>query len=142
MTLTILRRVGLLGAAVTFALASGPTRSETAEITTVEIVIKHSRFTPSTLNVELGSQMKFVIVNRDPIDHELIIGDLGVQQRHEEGSEPAHGDIPGEVTVPAGETRQTTYFFPHPVPHPGQLLFGCHYPGHYAYGMRGVILVA
>lgn len=133
----MIKRLCLLLAAGVF-LASSPVHSDSIQRQTVEIVIKHSRFVPGTIKVAPGTNVTFAITNRDPIDHELIIGDEGVQLRHERGSEPLHGDIPGEVTVLAGETKQTTYFFTQP----GQLLFGCHYPGHYAYGMRGVILVA
>lgn len=133
----MIKRFGLLVAAGVFVLASAPVRTDSTDLRTIRMAIKHSRFTPGEFQVEPGTQVRFVIINRDPIDHELIIGDDGVQQRHERGSEPLHGDIPGEVTVLAGETKQTTYFFPRP----GELLFGCHYPGHYAYGMRGVIRV-
>ena len=45
--------------------------------------------------------------------------------------------MPGEISVPAGAVVTTTY---HLGP-PGQLLYGCHLPGHWAYGMRGVIRV-
>jgi uncharacterized cupredoxin-like copper-binding protein len=41
------------------------------------------------------------------------------------------------MTVPAGETATTTYTFADP----GELIIGCHLPGHYAYGMRAVVRV-
>lgn len=135
--MNLLQRVGLVISGGVLALASAPVRSDSADLRTIGIAIKHSRFAAGEIRVELGTQVKLVITNLDPIDHELIIGDEGVQLRHEGGSEPYHGDIPGEVTVLAGETEETTYFFTEP----GELIFGCHYPGHYAYGMRGVILV-
>lgn len=81
--------------------------------------------------------MTFVIENTDPIDHEFIVGDQQVQDRHEKGTEPHHGTRPGEVSIPAGETRSTTYVFDEP----GRLLVGCHLPTHYDYGMRGDIVV-
>ena len=39
--------------------------------------------------------------------------------------------------MPAGAVVTTTYRFDGP----GRLLYGCHLPGHWAYGMRGEIRV-
>ncbi len=104
---------------------------------TVEITVRHSRFEPATIHAVRGETVRFVIRNLDPIDHEFILGDQGVQRRHETGTEPHHGAVPGEVSVPAGETRTTVYAFTSP----GELPFGCHLPGHWAYGMRGAVLI-
>jgi len=113
-----------------------PAQADSAGPRTVEIRLRHSRFEPSTIQAEAGETLRFVIVNTDPIDHEFIVGDRAVQELHEGGTEAYHDPGPGEVTVLAGETVTTTYAFD------GQdLLFGCHVPGHYAYGMRGVVLV-
>jgi uncharacterized cupredoxin-like copper-binding protein len=79
-----------------------------------------------------------VIVNSDPIDHEFILGDEQVQRVHEEGTEAHHAPRPGEVSVPAGETVVTTYTFPKIS---GALIFGCHLPSHYDFGMRGTVTV-
>lgn len=104
---------------------------------TVQVTVHHSRFLPATLVVRRGATVRFVVTNLDPIDHELIIGDAEVQHRHETGTEPSHGAVPGEVSVAPGETAVTTYTFSQP----GVVLLGCHAPGHYAYGMRGRVLV-
>jgi uncharacterized cupredoxin-like copper-binding protein len=104
---------------------------------TVAITIHHSRFLPAHLEVAPGTTVRFVLRNTDPIDHEFILGDEEVQARHETGSEPQHGAIPGEVSVPAGGEASTTYTFTRP----SILLIGCHLPGHYAYGMRGSVRV-
>jgi len=100
--------------------------------------MRHSRFGPSHFVVRRGATVRFVITNADPIDHELILGDEGVQRRHETGTEPAHGSVPGEVSVPAGMTAETRYTFSRA----GVVLIGCHARGHYEYGMRGWVLVA
>jgi uncharacterized cupredoxin-like copper-binding protein len=105
---------------------------------TVEITIRHSRFDPSVIDAAAGETVRFVIHNLDPIAHEFILGDDQVQDRHENGTEPHHGTVPGEVSVPAGETRATTFAFGAL----GDLPYGCHLPGHWAYGMRGTVLVA
>jgi uncharacterized cupredoxin-like copper-binding protein len=104
---------------------------------TVEITMRHSKFLPARFVVRRGATIRFVVTNADPVDHEIIIGDEAVQRRHETGTEAEHGTVPGEVTVPAGTTAETTFTFSRP----GILLVGCHAPGHYAYGMRGRVMV-
>ena len=103
----------------------------------VHVKLRFSRFVPDHFEFEAGTTVTFVVENRDPIDHEFLIGDEEVQQAHEEGTEKHHGAKPGEISVPAGKTRTTTYTFEEP----GTLLIGCHLPTHYDYGMRGDIVV-
>jgi uncharacterized cupredoxin-like copper-binding protein len=116
------------------ALASCVPGAEARE-RTIEISIRHSRFSPERLEIERGTTVRFVVHNRDPIAHEFIVGDEHVQLVHENGTEKHHGAKPGEVSIPAGRTRSTIYTFSGSA----DLIFGCHLPGHYAYGMRGVI---
>jgi uncharacterized cupredoxin-like copper-binding protein len=105
---------------------------------TVEITVHHSRFSVAELHVRPGETVRFVLRNTDPIPHELIVGDRSVQDVHELGTEAHHADRPGEVSVAPGATAFTTYRFG---PAGGRLLFGCHLPGHWDYGMRGTITV-
>ena len=106
---------------------------------TVELTVHHSKFSVDELHVRTGETIRFVIRNTDPIPHELIVGDQSVQDVHEVGTEAHHADRPGEVSVAPGATAVTTYRFG---PAGGRLLFGCHLPGHWAYGMKGTITVA
>ncbi len=107
-------------------------------VRTVEITIHYSHFDPSTLEFAPGTTVRFVVRNTDPIDHEFIVGNAEVQEIHELGTEAHHQPRPGEMSIPAGTTRTTTYRFTQP----GLLIFGCHLPQHYAYGMRGTVTVA
>jgi uncharacterized cupredoxin-like copper-binding protein len=128
----------LVGAGVATAagwLGDGTTPPGTR---TVHIRIHFSRFDPSHIEIQPGQTIRFVVENTDPIDHEFIVGDEQVQQAHEAGTEAHHPPRPGEISIAPGETVVTTVTFPSA----GSLLFGCHLPGHYAYGMRGVITVA
>ena len=100
---------------------------------TVVVEIDHSRFNVPPLTVAEGTKVTFVVVNRDPINHELIVGPPDVHDRHRDGTERRHRPAPGEVSVPALERRVTTYTFDEP----GPVEFACHLPGHYDYGMRG-----
>lgn len=105
---------------------------------TVHLVIEHSRFDHQRIAVRPGTTVTFVVENRDPINHELIVGDEGVHARHRSGNEPAHPPVPGEVTVGPGQTATTTYRFDQR----GPVRFACHLPGHLEYGMEGVVVVA
>jgi len=118
----------LLGACGGSASASDETRT---------IRIEHSAFRPGSLEVNAGETVRFVVVNDDPIDHEFLIGDLDGQATHESGSEAHHGDKPGEISVAALSSAETTFTFGAP----GRIYFGCHLPGHYAFGMKGAIHV-
>lgn len=104
---------------------------------TVDLVVRNSRFTPDEVQVRAGSTIRFTVRNDDPIDHEFIVGDGAVHERHRYGTEPHHGEVPGEVSVAAGETASTTFRFDAP----GEYVFACHLPGHFDYGMRGVVRV-
>ncbi len=120
-------------------LAAGLTAcSSSGEERTIVLDVHHSRFSATELQVRPGETVRFVIRNTDPIPHELIVGDQAVQDAHEHGTEAHHDARPGEVSVAPGATAETTYRFGH---QPAQLLFGCHLPGHWAYGMKGTIRV-
>ena len=125
----------LAAATVALALVAGAGCSARGGERTVTIDVHHSRFSVEELHVRRGETVRFVLRNSDPIPHELIVGDQSVQDRHEAGGEAHHGDRPGEVSVAPGATAFTTYRFDRP----GRMLFGCHLPGHWAYGMRGTI---
>jgi uncharacterized cupredoxin-like copper-binding protein len=104
---------------------------------TIEIEIHYSHFTPATLTVPAGVPIRFVIVNTDPIDHEWIVGDAAVHERHRNGTELQHGARPTEQSIAAGRTVETVITFPTP----GVLTYVCHLPGHEAYGMVGTLVV-
>jgi uncharacterized cupredoxin-like copper-binding protein len=104
---------------------------------TVEIPIHYSHYLRTEVTVRTGVPVTFVLRNTDPIDHEWIVGDAAVHERHRTGTEPFHASRPTEVTIPAGTTRATTVTFNTP----GTYLYICHLPGHEAYGMVGTLIV-
>ena len=118
-------------------LAASGCSAEAPVETSVDVSIRFSRFQPDHFEFAAGSTVTFVVTNHDPIDHEFLIGDEHVQRVHEQGTEAHHGAKPGEISIPAGGTRATTYTFDEP----GRTLIGCHLPGHYDYGMRGDVEV-
>ena len=131
-------RAGLVAAALLLGACTPPAAAGgDGSPLTVVLTARHSRFTPATLEVPVGEAVQFVVRNQDPIDHELIVGDQDVHDRHEGGTEPYHPPRPGEVTVPAGAEAATTFVFDEV----GTVVFACHLPGHFAYGMRGEVRV-
>ena len=106
-------------------------------LVTVQLDVRHSRFSPRVVRVRPHTDVRFVVVNHDPIGHELIVGSAEVHSRHEHGTEPAHDPRPGEVSVAAGARASTTFGFHEP----GTVRYACHLPGHLAYGMQGRVVV-
>lgn len=130
----------VVGAVLSFALicsSCGGSAGGGASDQRVRVTIRNSRFVPDHFDFKLGTTVTFVVENTDPIDHEFLIGDAVAQQAHEDGTEAHHGAKPGELSIPLGETRSTTFTFDRP----GTILIGCHLPTHYAFGMRGDITI-
>ena len=123
--------LGVAGMAAALADVPGPGP------VTIEIPIRYSSFERDGLTVRAGSPVTFVLRNGDPIDHEWIVGDTAVHERHRTGTEPAHASRPTEVTIRAGTVATTTVTFTKP----GTYLYICHLPGHEAYGMVGTVRV-
>ena len=72
---------GLIFVAGLAVIAVDPAAASTDR---VEIHVRYSRFEPSTL-VPHGRPITFVLINDDPIDHEWLIGDEQMHERHRTG---------------------------------------------------------
>ena len=122
---------------------AGPSNATSAPIgpgaVTVTITIEHSHFSPDRLSVRPGTTVRFVIVNRDPIGHEFIVGDAELHRRHEAGTEPVHPPRPGEVSIAAETTAETTFGFDGSGA--DAVVYACHLPGHFRYGMAGEVAI-
>jgi uncharacterized cupredoxin-like copper-binding protein len=134
-----LSRLYLIACALAMSLVLGTAGAVAKQrtrpsIPTAHLTIHYSRFTPADLHLPPGPVI-VLVHNTDPIGHELIIGDSAVQDLHERGTD-AHHDGPGEMTVPPGAVVRVHYTMR------STTLFGCHLPGHYAYGMRGRMILA
>jgi len=99
------------------------------------------RFNPGDIVAEEGETIAFTVTNSGVVPHEFVIGDEEVQEEHENEmavGEDGHGDEETyAVEVAPGETRTLVYTFEET----GDLLYGCHVPGHYEAGMKGTITV-
>ena len=132
------RRLGLAAiSAVAGATIAVAVVSAAAGPGPIEIDVRFSRYSTSAITVPAGRPITFLLRNEDPIDHEWIVGDAALHERHRNGTEPVHDSRPTEVTIPALSSRTTTVTFTTP----GQFLYICHLPGHEAYGMVGVLTV-
>ncbi|HZD67636.1 MAG TPA: cupredoxin domain-containing protein [Actinomycetes bacterium] len=132
----LLVAAGLLLTAGSLLLQVG--RAPAATQRTVVITMRHTHFQPGVVRVAPGTTVRFVLRNSDPIDHEFIVGDEAVHQRHRVGRERHHhGDVPGEISVPSGTQASTTFRFDRP----GRFAYVCHLPGHEEYGMVGAVEV-
>ena len=136
------RRRGLLGLALGLGVATATALGAAAvarshDPVEIPITIHWSHFEPSAVTVPLGRPITFVITNTDPIDHEWIVGDAALHQRHRTGTEPVHNARPTEVSIPALSERRTTVTFTSTA----ALQYICHLPGHEAYGMVGTVTI-
>ena len=133
----------LTGGLVAAAGGSGPDDPDTTTAplgpgrVTVSLHVEHTRFSEGRIEVRPGTEVRFVVVNDDPINHELIVGPEEVHDIHEAGHHASHPPVPGEISVGPGTEAETTYRFDQP----GEVVFACHLPGHFAYGMHGVVEV-
>jgi uncharacterized cupredoxin-like copper-binding protein len=130
------KRLAVLLIAFVPALASCGTGTVVGPLR-IEIDIHYSHYVQSAITVPAGRAVTFVLRNDDPIDHEWIVGDAALHERHRTGTEPRHDTRPTEVTIDALTTRETTVTFDHAA----TLLFICHVPGHEAFGMIGALTV-
>ena len=126
----------LTGGVVAAAGPGGPEALGPGPVT-VELRVEHTRFSDERIVVRPGTEVRFVLVNDDPINHELIVGPQEVHDIHEAGDHADHPAIPGEVSVTPNAEAETTYRFDEP----GETVFACHLPGHFAYGMKGKVIV-
>lgn len=102
------------------------------------VTLDELRFDPETIQVEVGEVVTFVIENEGSADHEFVLGDADYQHSHSEGMHDGgmmHED--NAVSVAPGETKELTWDFSEA----GEVLYGCHEPGHYDGGMVGTIEV-
>ncbi|HKZ91323.1 MAG TPA: plastocyanin/azurin family copper-binding protein [Candidatus Limnocylindrales bacterium] len=97
-------------------------------------------FEPDEFTVQVGETVRFEVTNAGQIVHEFLIGDEAAQDEFEmemgEGNGMAHDSDAG-VSVEPGETESFQYTFGDA----GDLLAGCHEPGHYDGGMVATITV-
>jgi uncharacterized cupredoxin-like copper-binding protein len=98
---------------------------------------------PASVTVQAGETVTFVVTNDGQAQHEFVLGPDHVQEAHEEAAAGGmeHGEAGEEamavLELAPGETEEATITFDEP----GEILYGCHEPGHYDGGMVGTVTV-
>lgn len=113
----------------------------------VEVDMEDIAFSVEELEFAVGERVRFDFVNVGQAPHEALIGDLHVQEEHEqemaegadhdEASDDGHE---GELTTISLEPGESGSFV-HEFTEAGELWMGCHVPGHWGAGMRTRITV-
>jgi uncharacterized cupredoxin-like copper-binding protein len=117
--------------------------AEASEATRVIEITTNDNFTfdPDALTVEAGEVVTFRVTNNGKIPHDFTLGDAATQDEHEEemqnmsGSDGMGMEDPNAFALEPGETKEMTWR----MTGTGEILMGCHQPGHYAAGMKGTI---
>jgi len=103
---------------------------------TVKVEMTDNKFSIDELTVPVGAEITFVFHNSGAVGHEAVIGDQHMQDEHT--SNGAHDMDPAStVEVGRDRTERLTYTFASA----GNLIVGCHQPGHYESGMKFVVKV-
>jgi len=101
------------------------------------------RFEPDTFAVALGETITFRVTNDGLAAHDFTLGDLATQEEHAAmmaemaGNMMTMPDEPNAFVLQVGETKELTWTFSVA----GEVLIGCHQPGHYEAGMTATIVV-
>ena len=117
-----------------------PTLAGAGEDRTVEIEMRDIAFSPDKVDVRAGEKVRFVFTNKGSLTHDAFIGDAAAQEQHEKDmrSGHSHGEGSNAITLKPGKKAQLVHTFDRP----GEILIGCHQPGHYAGGMKATVKVA
>lgn len=118
-----------------------------ADVTrTLKVEMSEYTFSIHDLKFKAGETIKFVVVNKGKLKHELTIGDADEQLEHRKEMEKmsdmghddtAHGMPSNAIHVAPGQTRELIWQFTKA----GVLEMACNYPGHADLGMEDSISV-
>lgn len=127
------------------AFAFGTPADPATATRTVDITMSGTTFAfePDSVDVKTGETVKFVVANNSDLQHEFVIGDDATQAEHhqEMAEHGAHGAMADEANgflLPPHTTKTLAWTFTEA----GQVIFGCHVPGHWEGGMRGTVEVS
>lgn len=109
----------------------------------VEVSMKDNAFDPNSLSVESGETVTFRFTNNGAVAHDAYIGDAQEQEEHGESMDS--GDMEGHnmgdgdsLLLEPGKSGELTHTFEDA----GEILIGCHQPGHYEAGMKSTVTVS
>lgn len=108
---------------------------------TIDVEMRDIAFSPTSVDVRVGETVRFNFKNTGQVTHDAFIGDATAQEAHEKEMREGHGEHGKDadaVSVKPGKSASLTHTFDQA----GQILIGCHEPGHYIGGMRITVNVA
>lgn len=117
-----------------------PAQASDADRTVNVVMLDELAYEPGELQVEEGEIITFDVVNEGKTTHEFVLGDEAYHEVHEQqmSDGAAHDDASGNtLSLEPGDSGSLTWRFPAG----GEVLYGCHEPGHYEGGMVGTIRV-
>lgn len=99
-------------------------------------------FEPASVTITAGETVTFRVTNTGVLPHDFVLGDMHMQDEHEAEMAEMSGDMemhdePNAFVLESGETKEMTWH----ITESGEILFGCHQPGHFAAGMKGTITI-
>ena len=142
-----LKKIVAIVAAVTAAMFTAACGNEGGSAKdadrVVEVSMKDNAFDPNSLSVEAGEKVTFRFTNDGAVAHDAYIGDAEAQEEHGESMDS--GDMEGHnmhdgdaLLLEPGKSGELTHTFEEA----GEILIGCHQPGHYEAGMKSTITVS
>jgi uncharacterized cupredoxin-like copper-binding protein len=113
-------------------------------VRTIEIdALDTPAFSPERVEVDAGETVRFVVRNVGAEAHEFVLGNEAAQAAHGrsmdgmDDMDSMDGEAIAALQLAPGSTREVTVTFDEP----GELIYGCHEPGHYEAGMLGTVSV-
>lgn len=110
----------------------------------VEVIMTDNAFEPSEFAVVAGETVTFKFSNSGTLAHDAFIGDAADQEEHGQSMDSSE-DMEGHnmdggdaLLIEPGETGELTYTFEKA----GDIIIGCHQPGHYEAGMKSTVTVS
>jgi uncharacterized cupredoxin-like copper-binding protein len=107
---------------------------------TIDVEMRDIAYSPASIDVHVGETVRFNFKNTGQVTHDAFIGDATAQEAHEKQMHEGHdhGGDPNALSVQPGKSASLTHTFDKA----GQVLIGCHEPGHYVGGMKMTVNVA
>ncbi|MBC8269716.1 MAG: copper-binding protein [Rhodospirillaceae bacterium] len=111
---------------------------------TITVNILDLAYDLKDLTVKDGETIRFIIVNKDEVEHEFTLGTAEMQaadrmmmEKQMEAGESMEMHEPNSVSVAELETAELVWKFKGPA----KIEFACNVPGHYEAGMRGDVMI-
>lgn len=111
---------------------------------TIEVAMQDAdgklRFTPASIQVTQGEQIKFVVHNEGALEHEFVLGTKEENAEHAEMMKKMPGmkhDEPNQIRLAPKASAEVLWKFTKS----GEFEFACLIPGHHEAGMWGTVVV-